>query len=162
MGTRINGAVKGKTAERDVANYLKAHGIETARRSVSTGTIHTPDRGDIDGVPGFAIQVKNLARRLEGKLLADVWREACQQAVAMAQQSRASGIEAVSPVIVEKRAGSSDVGRWWIHMSDRVYVRMITGRWQWVGPSLHLVRVEVGDVIGDWVSWVRELERAEG
>lgn len=157
MGTRINGAVKGKTAERDVANYLKAHGIETARRSVSTGTIHTPDRGDIDGVPGFAIQVKNLARRLEGKLLTDVWREAQAQAVALAAQTRAAS---ACPVIIEKRAGTADVGRWWLHTDSGIYARMLTGRWQWVGPSFHLVRVEVGDVIGDWVSWVREIERS--
>lgn len=161
MGTRINGAVKGKTAERDVANYLKAHGIETARRSVSTGTIHTPDRGDIDGVPGFAIQVKNLARRLEGKLLADVWHDACRQSVAMAQQTPAFGAPTCCPVIIEKRAGSADVGRWWLHLGALEYVRMITGRWSFIMVP-HLVRVEVGDIIGDWVSWVRELERAEG
>lgn len=156
MGTRINGAVKGKTAERDVANYLKAHGIETARRSVSTGTIHTPDRGDIDGVPGFAIQVKNMARRLEGKLLADVWQDVTRQAVAMAEQTRTVS---ACPVIIEKRASTADVGCWWLHMSGPVYTRMMTGRWWWFGPRHHLVRVEVGDVIGDWVAWVREIER---
>ncbi len=153
MGARINGRVKGLTAERAVANYLKANGFPDARRSVSTGTIHTPDRGDIDGVPGFAVQVKNLARRLEGKLLADTWDAVVLQSISMTAQT---GVES-RPVVIEKRAGTTDVGRWWLHTDSGIYVRMITGRWQWTGVNFHLVRVEVGDVMREWSAWSREI-----
>lgn len=161
MGTRINGRAKGLTAERAVADYLKANGFPDARRSVSTGTIHTPDRGDIDGVPGFAIQVKNLARRLEGKLLADTWAAACRQADARSVDAlfRPAQSTACYAVIVEKRAGTTDVGRWWLHTDDGIYVRMVAGRWVWTGASRHLVRVELGAVVREWSAWSREIER---
>lgn len=158
MGARINSRDKGLTAERAVANYLKAHGLSDARRSVSTGTVHTADRGDIDGVPGFAVQVKNLARRLEGKLLTDTWHAACRQALSMSDQTG----RYCSAMIVEKRAGSADVGRWWLHTSSVTYLHMITGRNSWFGWGPHLIRVETGDVISDWVSWVREIEQGGG
>lgn len=160
MGERINSAAKGRAAERDVVTYLKAQGWPDARRSVATGfsngVTESQDVGDILGVPGFCLQVKNMARRLEGKLLLDVWQETQRQA---AELTRLSGVYA-TPVIVEKRAGQAFVSRWWLHMASRSYVRMLTGRWQLV-TALHLVRVEVGDVIGDLRAWSGEIERDE-
>jgi hypothetical protein len=155
---RINSRTKGLQAERDLANYLKANGLTEARRSVVTGSSTLADAGDIAGVPGFAIQVKNLARRLEGKLLADTWHAACRQALSMSEQTGRH----CSAMIVEKRTGSADVGRWWLHTSSVTYLRMVTGKNSWSGWGPHLVRVEVGDVIGDWVAWIREIERGGG
>lgn len=152
----VNSRNKGLTAERAVANYLKDNGFPDARRSVATGwstaNSQLPDRGDIDGVRGLAIQVKNLARRLEGKLLIDTWRATVAQAAEMTRQTGA----AHRPIIIEKRAGSADVGRWWLHTDTGILVRMLTGRWQWVGPNFCLVRVEVGDVINDLRIWSNE------
>jgi hypothetical protein len=157
---RINGRTKGLQAERDVANYLKAHGLTEARRSVVTGHATLADAGDIAGVPGFAIQVKNLARRLEGKLLADTWAETCTQATELGIQQRSGTV--MRPVIIEKRVGSADVGRWWLHTDVGILVRMTTGVWRWSPSAAALVRIEVGDVIGDWVAWIREIERGGG
>ena len=157
---RINSRAKGLQAERDLANYLKANGLTEARRSVATGHAALADSGDIAGVPGFAIQSKNLARRLEGKLLTDTWHATVRQAAELSRQQHGDDVR---PIIIEKRAGTKDVGRWWLHTDSGIYIRMITGRWQWTGSSSsHLVRVEVGDVIGDWVAWVREIERGQG
>lgn len=158
MGARINGRTKGLTAERAVARYFVEHGRPDAKRSVaagwSNGTTESGDVGDIIGVPGFAIQVKNLARRLEGKLLVDTWREATRQAFNLGKLTG----RYENALIVEKRAGSADPGRWWLHTSSGIYTHMLIGR-----PTLvlnfHLVRVELGDVIGDLVAWSKEIER---
>ena len=50
---------KGNAAERAVVDYLRRHGYPQARRT-QAGT--RGDIGDIDGVPGVAIEVKNHAR----------------------------------------------------------------------------------------------------
>lgn len=159
-GTRINSRAKGLSAERAVANYFVAHGRPDAKRSVATGwsngSTESGDVGDIIGVPGFAIQVKNLARRLEGKLLADTWRETIAQSVSL---TKLTGVPS-RPVIVEKRAGSADPGRWWLYLYDQDYVRMLVGRSMWTGVHRHLVRVELGDVIVALVGWSKEVEQA--
>lgn len=158
MTARINSRAKGLTAERAVARYFVEHGRPDAKRSVATGwsngTTESSDVGDIIGVPGFAVQVKSLARRLEGKLLADTWREATAQAGALSTLTRI----VCTPLIIEKRSGSADVGRWWLHTSSGIYARILLGRPALV-LNLHLVRVELGDVIGDLVAWSKEIER---
>lgn len=54
---------RGLDAERAVANYLQAMGFPDARRAVAAGwttnTTNNPDPGDIAGVPGCVISVKN-------------------------------------------------------------------------------------------------------
>lgn len=156
----VNGRTKGLTAERAVANYLKAHGWPDARRSVATGwsngSTESGDVGDILGVPGFAVQVKNLKSGLTGKALDDVYQEALAQCCALA---RLTGQDCAA-VIVEKRAGTADVGRWWAHLSNRVYLRALTGRWRFTSGH-HLVRVQLGDVITDLRLWSAEIERGK-
>lgn len=157
----VNGRTKGLTAERAVANYLKAQGWPDAKRSVATGwsngSTESGDIGDILGVPGFAVQVKNLKGGLTGKALDDVYQEALAQAVSLA---RITGRDSAA-IIIEKRAGTADVGRWWAHLSNRVYLRALTGRWQFTTRH-HLVRVQLGDVIGDLRLWSAEVERGQG
>lgn len=47
---------KGKAAEREVANLLRAHGFDAARRGRQYAG--TPDSPDVVGIPGCAIEVK--------------------------------------------------------------------------------------------------------
>lgn len=153
----VNGRTKGLTAERAVANYFKAQGWPDAKRSVATGwsnsSTESGDVGDILGVPGFAVQVKNLKSGLTGKALDDVYQEALAQAVSL---TRLTGRDSAA-IIIEKRAGTADVGRWWAHLSNRTYLRMLTGRWQFTAGH-HLVRVQLCDVIGDLRLWSAEVE----
>lgn len=147
---KINSRRKGINAEQVVARYLVARGLPDARRSVATGwrndsTEHA-DRGDIDGVAGFTIQVKNTAKPLTGQRLADVWRETLSQALPSLSV----------PLLLEKRAGSADVGRWWLYLDSPTYVRLVTGEWRWT-KDMHLVRVELRDVVDDIVLMSREL-----
>lgn len=150
----VNGRTKGLTAERDLANYLKAQGWPEARRSVVTGTFARQDSGDIEGLPGLCVQVKNLATGLSGKLLHATWHQTQAQAEELTRQRG----HWCAPLIVEKRAGSADPGRWWCHLSSRFYVRVITGRWMLV-TNLHLVRVELGDIVTDLRLWSTEIEQ---
>lgn len=154
MGARINSRTKGLTAERDLARYFVANGWPEARRSVVTGTFVRQDTGDIEGLPGLCVQVKNLATGLSGKLLHATWHQAQKQTAELARQRGTS----CSTLIVEKRAGSADPGRWWCHLSSRFYVRVITGRWMLV-TNLHLVRVELGDIVTDLRLWSVDVER---
>lgn len=48
---------KGSGFERDVVAYLKAHGHPWAERAYGAG--RPDDRGDIDGIVGWALEVKN-------------------------------------------------------------------------------------------------------
>ena len=48
---------KGSQFERDVVAYLQANGHRYAERAYGAG--RPDDRGDIDGIPGFAIECKN-------------------------------------------------------------------------------------------------------
>ena len=149
----IDGRTKGLTAERALANYLKSAGWPDARRSVVTGTAQRPDAGDIAGTPGLCFQAKNLATVLSGKLLHATWHQTQAQAAELTKQTG----KWCAPIIVEKRAGSADPGRWWCHLSSRFYVRVLTGRWTLV-TNLHLVRVELGDIVTDLRLWSADVE----
>lgn len=143
----INSRAKGIKGEQDLSRYLRSFGDPwlNARRLVSAGwsngSTSQPDRGDLTGTPGLCVQSKNLARPLTGKLLADTWHEVRAQAVAV-------GVPDLVPLIVEKRTGAADPGRWWCWMSAADYIAVVAGRRMWVAAP-HLVRVELGDVVND-------------
>ena len=50
---------KGSQAERDVVAWLKANGYKYADRRLAGATL---DKGDISGVPGVTIEIKNHAK----------------------------------------------------------------------------------------------------
>lgn len=141
----VDSRAKGATAEQHLAAYLRGHGDPwaDARRSVaagwSNGSTSSPDRGDLTGVPGLCVQVKNTKRAMVDKFLADTWREVRAQAEAAGN---------LVPLLVEKRAGAADPGRWWLWMSASDYIAVVVGRRCFVAAP-HLVRVELGDVIDD-------------
>jgi len=150
----VNSRAKGIGAEQSVARYFRdVAGCPDARRSVAAGwrngSTSSPDRGDIDGVPGLCVQVKNLARPLIGKLLADTWAETLDQA---AQGDR-------RPMIIEKTR-SSDVGCWWAHIDARFYVELVTGRPQLILHN-HLMRTLLGDLMPSLRLWIHSVNRVD-
>lgn len=86
---------KGARAEVDVVNWLREHGYPDARRYLA-GDGRQP--GDIDGVPGVAIEVKNHAEHRIGEWLRQVETEAGPNL----------------PLLVVKQRGETDPGQWWL------------------------------------------------
>lgn len=52
--------VKGSQFERDVAKYFNERGRLTVERRYGAG--NTMDKGDLNGLPGFALECKNLGK----------------------------------------------------------------------------------------------------
>lgn len=142
MTTKINSRRKGMTAEQDLARFLRGLGgpWADATRAVATGwrngTTSHQDQGDIAGTPGLCWQVKNLASPLTGKALDDVWAQTRTQA----------GVGRL-PLLVERRTGAADPRRWWLWVSSVDYIAVVLGRPVFVPTGVHLVRVELGDVL---------------
>lgn len=88
---------KGTRAESALVDYLRAHGWPYAERRALGGN---RDRGDIAGIPGTVIEVKNTAR-ME---LAEWVKEA---------EVEAGNDGAGVWFVVAKRRGHSDPGRWY-------------------------------------------------
>jgi hypothetical protein len=150
----VNSRAKGIGAEQAVARYFRdVASCPDARRSVAAGwrngSTSSPDRGDIDGVPGLCVQVKNLARPLAGKLLSDTWFETLEQAAASARR----------PMIIEK-CRSSDVGYWWAHVDARFYVELVTGCPQLILHN-HLMRAQLGDLMPSLRLWIHSAKRVD-
>jgi len=66
--------IKGSAFERDVADYLAANGFPEADRRYGAG--HNLDKGDIIGVPGFALECKNQTQIKLAEFLAEALIEA--------------------------------------------------------------------------------------
>lgn len=102
---------KGIRAERDVVKYLVALGSPDGwkvRRSAETGTATRQDEGDIRGIPGVVIQVRDRPSvAFVDRTLESMMDEVEAQRVAAG---------ASVAVLVEKRAGQSAPGRWWCHV----------------------------------------------
>lgn len=117
---------KGIKSERDVAAYCRAHGMLGAERSVSTGWKtrgrHLADVGDIKGIPGVCVQVRNVVRQhpkgLAGKALLEMLAET-------RIQGQAAG--AALAILIEKRAGHADVGEWWVHIPANLMAALLIG-----------------------------------
>jgi predicted amidohydrolase len=84
---------KGVDAEVDVVNWLRLHGYPDARRYLA-GDGRQP--GDVDGVPGVCLEVKNCARLELPAWLRQVEAEAGPNL----------------PVVVAKLRGITDPGEW--------------------------------------------------
>ena len=100
---------KGTHAESQVVTYLAEHGFPDAERRALNGA---KDRGDIAGVPGVCIEVKNAARQC----LAEWVDEAAEE-----------GGNAHVPVNVvwHKRRGKGSPGQWFVTMSGEQFVKLI-------------------------------------
>ena len=100
---------KGSLAERLVVEYLRAHGFPRARRT-QAGT--RGDIGDIDGVPGFAIEVKNHARL-------DLAGWVAQMLAEMEEKGVDNG------VVIAKKRGTTDPGEWYAITPLRLWAKML-------------------------------------
>jgi hypothetical protein len=100
---------KGTAAESAVVGYLITHGFPDAERRALNGT---QDRGDIAGVPGVCIEVKN-QREFE---LAGWLDEALRE-----------GRMANAPVTVvwHKRRNKGHPGEWYVTMTGEQFVKLI-------------------------------------
>jgi hypothetical protein len=151
---------KGNKTERDVAAYFRAAGITTAERRVVTGWHRTersdPDLGDIKGVPGLCIQVKNLDKTARGNLSGAALAAVMVETEA---QRMASG-EAIG-LLVEKRPNNADVGSWWAHLPANVFAALVDGQDPWTGARAghtFVVRTELRNIIDHLVRFSKLLK----
>lgn len=100
---------KGSQAERDVVAYLKVNGFPYADRRVAGATL---DKGDISGVLGVTIEIKNHARLDLAGWLAEL-------EVEMKNDSAWTG------VVIHKRKGKGDVGEWYATLPVKVWLALL-------------------------------------
>jgi hypothetical protein len=100
---------KGTAAETAVVAYLREHGFPTAERRALAGS---GDKGDVSGVVGCVIEIKNVQRTA----LAEWIEEARKEAAA-----------AHAPVwaVWHKRRGKGSPAEWFVTMTGEMFVRLI-------------------------------------
>jgi hypothetical protein len=134
---------KGATAERAVASYLRFHGFPHAERAVRTGfrtaCREGVDPGALTGTPGICWQITDRDDLAQDAVLSRRMAETADQAAAA---------KADLGLLVQRRRGHADPGRWWCWM------QALDLRELW-GPPLDVVtpqwnrpvRMELGDVV---------------
>lgn len=100
---------KGNSAELAVAKWLRTWGWVHAERSRAGWT---DDRGDIDGMPGVCIEVKNEKRINIPGYLAEL-------------EVEIDNAEAWTGAVIIKRRGSSDVNDWYAVMPARIWAELL-------------------------------------
>lgn len=128
---------KGKRAERDLANWFKAHGYPDASRAVKTGDRFAHDGGDlILEYDGFRLvcEVKHHAGGLTELQVA-------QFGAKLTEQVRVS--RANMGVLIERRDRQPDPGRWWAHLTAMDLALLVAPRLADFGWSLGEIWVPV-------------------
>lgn len=92
---------KGTAAETAVVNWLKERGRKHVERRSLNGV---NDRGDIAGIPGVVLEVKNHAR-----MTLSEWVD--EMLVEVANDKADTG------VVIHKRKGTTNVGKWYATMT---------------------------------------------
>lgn len=100
---------KGSQAERDVVAWLKANGYPYADRRVAGATL---DKGDISGVLGVTIEIKNHARLDLAGWLAEL-------EVEMKNDNAWTG------VVIHKRKGKGDVAEWYATLPAQLWLQLL-------------------------------------
>jgi Holliday junction resolvase len=101
---------KGDAAERNVAAWLAAHGFSYAERAYGAG--RPDDVGDIDGIPGVVVEVKN-----HKTITIPAWLHELD--VEMFNANARHG------AVIAKRRGSTDVGDWYALMPVEGWARLL-------------------------------------
>lgn len=99
---------KGRTAENAVVRWLQANGVPYAERRRLAGT---KDEGDITGIPGLVIEVKN-CRKIE---LSSFMRQLSDEMF---------NADADTGVAIIKKRGTTDVGEWYAAMPARIWLAL--------------------------------------
>jgi len=102
---------KGTAAETAVVRYLRDIWPAVERRSLAG----SQDRGDIAGLPGIVIEVKNEKRMTLAAYVEEAYREAMPSEIA---------------VVWHKRRGRGSPGEWYVTMDGAAFVALLkeTGR----------------------------------
>lgn len=100
---------KGTAAETAVVRFLQAAGFTQAERRTLNGA---KDRGDIAGLPGVVIEVKNCARQELAAWVAEAERERDND-------------NATLGVVWHKRRGKTDPADWFVTMSGHQFAALL-------------------------------------
>ena len=117
---------KGTSAESAVVAYLRDAGFKRAERRTLNGA---NDRGDIAGIDGVVIEVKNcqtlsLPQWLR-ELEAEMKNEAKHQFVITGGDGRT-----ITGIIIAKRKGTTDVGEWYAIQTVSQWVEQLIDKEQ--------------------------------
>lgn len=131
---------RGAEAERKVAAWLRGNGFPGAERAVRTaytaGGRTVVDPGDITGLPAIVVQVKDDVSNAVGAWLAET------------EQQRL-GAPGAAPadlgLLVVRRRGKANVGRWWAWLPVEQLVDLVAGTRTPAGSRP--VRMELGDLV---------------
>ena len=100
--------IKGSQAERDVVKWLKQWFPYVDRRLAGA----TLDKGDISGIPGVTIEIKNHATMKLAEWLGEL-------------QVEMENDKAWTGVVLHKKKGKSDPGEWYATMPAKVWVELL-------------------------------------
>lgn len=137
----VDSNVKGKRYELSLVAALKEAGFGDARRTVRTGyrnaETQATDEGDIDGVPGFGIQLKALKTELvPGIVLARIFDE-----------TRTQAGHRRMPMLVNHRVGRGNPLDWWVWLQAEDFVRLVSGVPCFMSSREFLVRTSLRDIV---------------
>lgn len=99
---------KGSQAERDVVKWLKQW-FPYADRRLAGATL---DKGDISGIPGVTIEIKNHAKMDIAGWVAEL-------------ETEMDNDKAWTGTVLHKRKGKSDVGQWYCTMPAKVWIDLL-------------------------------------
>jgi hypothetical protein len=100
---------KGTAAESAVVGYLNVNGYPQAERRALAGAA---DKGDVSGVLGVAIEVKNCAKTELGAWVDEANVEACNAGDALG-------------VVWHKRRGKGSPGEWFVTMDGATFTALL-------------------------------------
>lgn len=101
--------IKGTAAETAIVRYLNVHGFPHAERRALAGAV---DKGDVSGVVGWVVESKDTKADAWGPQLAETTKER-------------DNAGADHGVLIRKRRGTTDVGRWFAVMEVEDLVRLM-------------------------------------
>jgi hypothetical protein len=101
--------VRGTRAETAVVTYLREHGYPHAERRALNGA---KDRGDIAGLPGIVVEVKDHGAPRLGTWIDEAKTERDNDGARLG-------------VCLHKRRGKGDVGDWFISMDVRTFLALL-------------------------------------